>query len=475
MRRRAALLSLVVASTALLAAAPASAQAVDCAGPAPDAEPGTPEYYARDVANTYCTQERHLDQAQHPLSIIPADGSAIADAYRLPDRHDDVRFRFDRTTVGGLDVEVYRPCAAGTCEGGPEQTYEAPYPAVITFHGGASNKTLHWWSSQTLAEAGYLVVSYDSAGLSPVVEEAQALTDWLFAREDPLVRDFDGERLGIAGHSAGGVLVSSFGQADPRVDAVVSWDRAQSTAQPADPPVRTPTLYTFADYNCQRSPVCQPEPSAEAPDPDGPGTKGDDFLLLRDAGVDTMQVALRAALHLDWTPSEPSGNRWAESMNVWYTTAWFDRYVKGSTDPAAAREGFDRLTATVYDDFADRRNISQGFYDPARAAAAGDPYAGNVPYAISGMRAADRLSFRFLSKCFLTVPGSQQRAVSDDLRTSPCAVPAAGTAAGTPDADAGPEQVAARTLPRTGPGPVAATALVLLVAGALHRRAARRT
>jgi dienelactone hydrolase len=62
------------------------------------------------------------------------------------------------------------------------------------------------------------------------------VVDWLYG-DDPLAAEFDGERLGIAGHSRGGVVVSEFGQRDPRVSAVVSWDRAQSTPLPTDLPL----------------------------------------------------------------------------------------------------------------------------------------------------------------------------------------------------------------------------------------------
>ena len=93
-----------------------------------------------------------------------------------------------------------------------------------------------------------------------------------------------------------------------------------------------------------------------------------------------MKVVLRAATHLDWTPSEPAGNRYAETVSVYYTLAWFDRYLRGAGDPAVADQAFRRLTADRFDDYADRHNISQGLYDPARAAAhPDDPYAGNVP------------------------------------------------------------------------------------------------
>jgi hypothetical protein len=395
---------------------------LDCEGPAPDAEPGTPEWAARDAANMRCAQERHVDQAQHPTGLLPGDPFPLYDPYRLPARHDGVRFRYDATTIAGLAAEVYRPCAAGMCPDLPDglRTHEPPYPAVVTFHGGLSNKQLHWWSSQALAEAGYLVIAYDSAGRSPVIEEAEAVFDWLHAREEPLAADFDGERVGVAGHSAGGVLVSRFGQTDPRVDAVVSWDRAQSTVQPDDIPLRTPLLFLFADYNCQQVPVCQPEPHVEPPDPDGPGDKGEDFKRVRAQGTDTMQVALRAALHLDWTLHRLAGSRWAEATTLYFTRAWLDRYVRGATEPEVAEIAYRRLTERMFDDSADRHNISQGFYDPARAAAGGDLYAGNVPYSIGGKAVSDRLSFYYRSKCFLTDPSDGERVASEDVRADGC-------------------------------------------------------
>jgi hypothetical protein len=413
---------------------PVDAALVDCEGPAPGAERGSPEWHARDLHNVACSQQRHLDQAAHPTTVLPADGPPYDD-YRQPERHDRVRFRYDETTIEGLDVEVYRPCAAGTCPDLPErlETYEPPYPAVVTFHGGASRKELHWWSSQSLAEAGYLVIAYDSEGLGPVESEAETLVDWLDVGEG-LAADFDGERLGVAGHSGGGVVVSSFGQRDSRVDAIVSWDRAQSTALPEDLPLDTPALYMFADYNCQQVPVCLPEPHREPPGPDGPGNKGEDFLRTRAAGVDTAQIALRASTHLDWVPSMLAASRYGELVSVYYTRAWFDRYVRGLDDRALAADAFERLTADVFDDSADRHNISQGRYDPARAAAAGDAHAGNVPYRLEGMDVADRLSFVYDSKCALTAPPGHRgprRAASDDLRAEGCSTAAVGDAGPT--------------------------------------------
>lgn len=473
--RRPRLSALAVTALAALGAvvAPPLADAradegVDCRGPAEVAAPGTPEWDRLNADNAFCARERDLDEPAHPLL---ADGP-LADPYRDPARLDDVRVRYDTTTVGGLDTEVYRPCDAGSCPGAPDdlERFEAPYPAVVVFHGGGANRSLYRWATQSLAEAGYLVVAFDSPG-GPTLDDASTVVDWLHG-DDPLVADFDGERLGVAGHSRGGVVVSEFGQTDPRVDAVVSWDRAQSTSLPADLDLRTPSLFFFADYNCQQVPICNPEAYDAAPDPDGPGTKGDDYPLLVEAGVDTMQVPLRAALHLDWTPPTLAGNRYVESVSNYFTLAWFDRYVRGATEPEVAASGFERLTAEEFDDSADRHNISQGVFDPALADPA-DPYSGNVPYSIEGMPVADRLSFFFRAKCAITAPGTEQVVTSEDIRTDGCAAPA-GSADPAPSGTA--TDTAADADDSSAVGPIAvvlAGVIALLAAGGLLLRRRR--
>jgi pimeloyl-ACP methyl ester carboxylesterase len=439
--------SVVLFASLVVIALPASVPAqatdpVDCEGPAGDPDPGTAEWYARDANNMFCAEQRHLDQAAHPVTQLPASGSmqglapmSFTDAYREPSRNDDKRYRFDATTITnreghGLAAEVYRPCAPGTCLGMPTslQTFSPPYPAVVILHGGGSRKELHWWSSQTLAEAGYMVVTFDEAAGS--IPNAQDVLDWLLATPDhptaageynPFWRQLDRTRIGLAGHSMGGQVASVLGQEDPRVTAIVSWDRGTGLELPAQ--LDTPTLFFVADYACQANPVCEPEPYPEPPQGEGPAGRGQEYEIVHAAGVDAMKVALRAATHLDWVPSEPSGNRYAEIVSVYYTLAWFDRYLKGRGHPKLARDAYARLTATKFDDSADRHNISQGFWDPAKAATSGDPlYGGNVPYTIAGMPVADRLSFYFASKCFITpppgVPGP--RTVSDDMRTEGC-------------------------------------------------------
>jgi pimeloyl-ACP methyl ester carboxylesterase len=414
----AGVLAAVLVVCALAAPAASAQQSVtDCEGPAPDAQPGTAEWTTRDANNMYCAVQRHADQTLHPVSPAPASTAihglapmSFTDAYREPARHDDERFRFEPATITNrngekLAAEIYRPCAQGTCQGMPSslRPYRPRYPAVVVLHGGGSRKELHWWSSQTLAEAGYMVVAFD--GAADDLANSEDVLDWLTAtpqgptvagEHNPFWRELDRSRIGLAGHSRGGQAASVLGQTDPRVSAIVSWDRG--TGLPLPQELRTPTLFFVADYACQANPVCQPEPYLEPPQGEGPKGRGNEYQTVRAAGVDSMKIVLRATTHLDWTPSEPSGNRYGEIVSVYYTLAWFDRYLKGAMRPGVAGEARRRLTADRFDGSADRHNISQGRFDPAKlAAGGGDLYAGNVPYEIEGMPVADRLSFYFRS------------------------------------------------------------------------------
>jgi hypothetical protein len=93
-------------------------------------------------------------------------------------------------------------------------------------------------------------------------------------------------------------------------------------------------------------------------------------------------------VHLDWTEwPELNGSRYGVVTTLYYTRAWFDRYLKGN--PQAT----DRLVADVFDDSADVHSISSGRFDPATGQ--------NVPPTIAGQPVVDRLSFNFRSGYWL--------------------------------------------------------------------------
>lgn len=427
--RLAAVLCALIALAAPASAAPVDVFPVDCVGPAGDPEPGTQEWERRDQANVVCAEQRLVDSALHPVGPLPAQGPPF-DAYRDPALHDGKRFRFYSTTVANrngveLEVEVYRPCAAGTCSDMPAglETFEPPYSAVLVMHGGyQSRKELHWWATQALAEAGYMTVSLNAIHADDMFyEDSSDVLDWFTATRaepsadgdfNPFWQELDADRLGAAGHSGGGATANLHGNTDPRFKAVVGWDRSGRYELPTE--LRVPSLFLVADHGFT------PEQRTSPPNPDGSGDKFGDFDRFREAGLDSMQIALRAATHLDWVPNVSAASRYGEAVSVYYTLAWFDRYLKGPGEPQLAADAFRRLTAAEFDGAADVHNISQGLFDPLQAAQSGDPYGGNVPYALDGMPVADRLSFYFRSKCFISPPDGSDRRYQPDMRAEGC-------------------------------------------------------
>ena len=406
--RRAAIAVLGAACLALAAAPAATGQAEpDCTGPAGDPAPGTPEWDSREADNEYCATQRNEDTGSNPAYQAalaqPRNQSRSMngmDPFREPLLWDGSRFRFEEvsfTNAAGKEFSglLFRPCDA-SCRGRPPglDAYKPPYPGVVIMHGGAATQEPYMWAAEGLAEAGYMVLTLSIGRTADShYDDTRTALDFLLSTPakpaadgavNPRSAELDRERIGLAGHSAGGVAVSRLGQEDPRISALVSWDRAQSGPMPADLRLRTPALFLTADFNCQRVPVCLPERYASPPDPFGPGNKDEDFRRVRQAGVDTMKVSLRAATHLDFTEfPQANGSRYGVVTTFYYTLAWLDRYLKGADD------ALPRLVATRFDASADVHNISGGRFDAATQR--------NVPAQVSGQPVRDRLSFHFRS------------------------------------------------------------------------------
>ena len=182
-------------------------------------------------------------------------------------------------------------------------------------------------------------------GTSHAAKQQRRVAAGLNAAHNPFAALLDPGRIGIAGHSYGGAAVSYVGQWDPRVKAIVAWDnlgpadpgsadgRLGERPCPADPdarrvvPLTKPALGMSADYGI----VATPNTS----DPD-PLAKSAQSLAYSRAGVDTGELIIRGGTHLDFSfipnPAFGATLRGAD-MAAWYTTAWFDKYVKG--DPSA--------------------------------------------------------------------------------------------------------------------------------------------
>lgn len=404
-----------------------------CQQAAPTAPPGTPEWAERDLQNIRCAEAR----SQHiPLSWsagLSTDDlpSPARDPYRAPARHHGIRFRYTAAeTVNRSDeelaAEIYRPCTAEACTRTPAELTAAagPYPTVLIVHGGGSQKELHRWAAQALAESGYMTITFDVAS-GDHGADAQDMVDWIFSDDFPHAEDLDRNRVGIAGHSQGGSTASLLGQIDDRLKAIVAWDNLTAlnpelwrddigVEPPAEPRITTPALGIGADY------YFTPHPNPLEPEPPlyyGEGGRGRGFTPhvkdlgyqeVKAAGVDTMMIVLRAGTHLDFTPLQAgAGSRYGEPYSLYLTKAWFDRYLKGLTEPSTAEQAYRRLVATRFDESADVHSIGAGYLDPVQ---------GNQPYRIAGLSICNRMSFYFKSRVSITAPGSQLPVQSEDWK-----------------------------------------------------------
>jgi dienelactone hydrolase len=428
----------ILAVAGLLAAGPARAQLpvldgppVGCVGDPGDPAAGSPEWQAREIREARCGEQRVSDTTSNPLFAamglenVARDGGSVyeGDPFRDPTGPAGTRFRYEKTTFTDpegqqLDARLFLPCDA-SCHDMPAglRRFKPPYPAVVVVHGGSANQEMYWWAAEPLAEDGYMVLSFqvptaENTGPTVFPGDTEAALNFLTATPsaptaagefNPRWADLDPARIALAGHSAGGFAASQVGQEDPRVSAIASWDRAQSSPMRPDLPLRTPALFFTADYNCQKVPVCVPQPYTSPPDPHGPGDKDTDFTRLRAAGVDTMKVSLRAATHLDFTQFgiAGTGSRYGAAVASYYTLAWFDRYLRRG---ATSRRALRRLTAPRFDRSGDIHNISAGTFDPTTQS--------NVPAYLAGQPVRDRLSFHFRSGYWL----DHGRIACDDIR-----------------------------------------------------------
>jgi len=189
-----------------------------------------------------------------------------------------------------------------------------------------------------------------NSGTSHAAKQNRRVEAGLDAAYNPFWKLLDPSRLGIAGHSYGAAGVSYIGQWDPRVKAIVAWDNLakpdpnQSTgasgggpeekgcvdpSQRTVPPITKPALGMSADY------FIPPLPNSSQPDP---LAKSSESLAYSKLGVDSGEIIIRGGTHYDFSfipnNSFTASLRGADEI-AWYTTAWFDRYVKG--DPSAVK------------------------------------------------------------------------------------------------------------------------------------------
>jgi dienelactone hydrolase len=223
------------------------------------------------------------------------------------------------------------------------------------------------------AKHRYEPVPSCETGTSHAPKQNRRVAAGLNTAYNPLAGKLNRNHLGLAGHSYGAAGVSYIGQWDPRVDAVVAWDNLQGTDPnaafigsrgaekpcPADPSQRTPAAITKPALGISADYFLPPTPNTSQPDPEAKTARS---VTYSDAGVDSGELIIRGGSHLDfsWIPNPGFGAslRGADMID-WYTSAWFDKYVKG-------------------DPHADRRLLSDRWFNDAQEAAVDPDADGNM-------------------------------------------------------------------------------------------------
>jgi dienelactone hydrolase len=184
-----------------------------------------------------------------------------------------------------------------------------------------------------------------STGTSHAAKQESRVGQGLDAAYNPFHSLLNPGEIGLVGHSYGAAGVSYVAQWDRRVKAVVAWDNLGAPAPqttiagagtsigeqpcPANPAARTtaaitkPALGMSADY------FLPPTPNTSLPDPNAKSTWSANYSK---AGIDTGELIIRGGSHLDFSfiPNQAFGaSLRGPDMIDWYTSAWFDKYLKG--------------------------------------------------------------------------------------------------------------------------------------------------
>ena len=324
----------VLMATGFVVAPAANAQSptdIDCTGNLGDPVFGSAEWDEADLNNQRCAAAG-LQAIQNSPAVTAATAANAAagvgtfngDPFRAPHWWAGQRGSYEPTMFKDRNGD---PWPAGLF--GPLDPEAGPYPGVLlvchTCGNSSTIGSIWYWAAEALAEAGY-VAMYAAVGGNSVPRAIDA-TDFFVATSDaptqrgdfnPWHASLDRNRLGILGHSGAAGVALSAGHSDPRYDVIVAWDPAGSYTMAGITP-RVPTMIQVADY--RQEPV--PPARHEKPIPTLP--KFTFFDTISAAGVDAMQVALRASTHFEWGPHFPPNSQRPYSIYgemVARTTRW---------------------------------------------------------------------------------------------------------------------------------------------------------
>lgn len=238
-------------------------------------------------------------------------------------------------------------------------------PGVVITNGSVqAPEELYWYAAQTLADHGYIVLTWDpqgqgysdtfgegvdrndgvpsqtgepffdgtedaldfffstpadpyrprascSSGTSHVAKQLSRVASGHASAYNPLWNMLDQAHVGLAGHSLGAAAVSYVGQIDPRVESIVAWDNlsAPSTSfvgqaltckSRSSKRPATPPIVTPA-LGLSADYYLTPMPYTADPTPDQIASKNGGSLAASRHGVDTGELMIRGGTHYEFS------------------------------------------------------------------------------------------------------------------------------------------------------------------------------
>ena len=231
-----------------------------------------------------------------------------------------VEFEFDNGAGSQLAGTVWAPSA----ERLKKLWSKSPLPGIVYAPGVISAQPMYYWFAQEMADAGYVVMTYDLTGqgrsegsnADDPPRDLRAALGFFLSAENPLRGMLDADRIGTAGHSLGAFAVQTVGDFGGVVKAISAHSDLQASYAG-----NVPIQGQGADYE---SFVFPPQPSPGS-DPNG---KLAAFKAIAARGVDVQEIVIESGTHMAWSHvTWAYTSVWSEAVALHYALAWFDRYL----------------------------------------------------------------------------------------------------------------------------------------------------